>query len=285
MLSAELRAWAGSHGLRVLVVIILVLVARLILDRAVPLALRHSLVRESEEELRAEQLKRAETLSHVMTRTALIIMLLVAAFLVLAEFGFSIAPVVAGLGITGIAVGLGAQTFVKDAINGLFILGENQFGRGDIVTIANVTGRVVDVSLRRTLLRAEDGTVYVVPNSAITVAANQTRGYSGVYLPIAISYQADLQRAIAEIDRIGRELAADPDFRPLILESPHALRVDALEDGYLTLRISGRAASGSGPRVSGELRRRIKEEFDRLGIPYRGAPAALTAGERVEDRR
>jgi moderate conductance mechanosensitive channel len=285
ILPAEARAWAVTHGLRVLFVVLLVLLARLVLDRAIPLALRHSLVRESEDDLRAEQIKRAETLGHVVTRTSLAVLLVVAAFLVLAELGFSIAPVVAGLGITGIAVGLGAQTFVKDAINGLFILGENQFGRGDIITVANVTGRVVDISLRRTVLRAEDGTVYVVPNSAITVAANLTRGYSGIYIPISLSYQADLERATAEIDRIGQALAEDSDFGPLILEAPHVLRIDSLEDGYLNLRIAGRAASGAGPRVSGELRRRIKDGFDRASIAYRGAPSPSTSNERQEGRQ
>ena len=191
---------------------------------------------------------------------------------------------VAGLGITGIAVGLGAQTFVKDAINGLFILGENQFGQGDIITVANVTGRVVDISLRRTVLRAEDGTVYVVPNSAITVAANLTRGYSGVYFPISLSYQADLDRATAEIDRIGQDFAEDSDFSPLVLEAPHVLRIDSLEDGYLNLRIAGRVASGAR-RVSGELRRRIKEELDRAGIAYRGAPPPSTPNEKQEGRQ
>jgi small-conductance mechanosensitive channel len=198
----------------------------------------------------------------------------VGAFLILAEFGFNIAPVVAGVGITGIALGLGAQTLVKDAINGLFILGENQFGRGDVVTLANVTGRVEDVNLRRTVLRAEDGTVYVVPNSAISVTANHTRGYSGVSFPVAISYKADLETAIREIARIGRELAEDPEWGLRVIEAPYADRVDSLEDVYLNLHVTGKAAPGAGVRVSSEMRRRIKEEFDRLGIAYRGGPAA-----------
>jgi small-conductance mechanosensitive channel len=183
-------------------------------------------------------------------------------------------PAVAGVSVTGIALGLGAQTLVKDAINGLFILGENQFSRGDIVTLGNVTGRVEDVNLRRTLLRGEDGTVYVVPNSTITVAANHTRGYSGISFPVAISYTADLEQAIREIGRIGRELADEPEFGARVIEAPYADRVDSLEDAYLNLHVTGKAAPGAGNRVASEMRRRIKQEFDRLGIAYRGGPAA-----------
>jgi len=178
--SDAVRSWALTHGLRVLAVILAVLLVRALLRRAVPLGLRHSLVRGIDEEIRVEQIKRAETLSGVILTTSLIGLLLAGGFLVLGDLGFSVAPVVAGLGVTGIALGLGAQTLVKDAVNGIFILAENQFRRGDIVTIAGATGRVEDVSLRRTLLRAENGTVFSVPNSAITVAANHTRGYSGI---------------------------------------------------------------------------------------------------------
>jgi small-conductance mechanosensitive channel len=274
LLTPATRDWAATHGLRVVVILLLALLARQIVARTVPPAVRRSLVfGYAEEDARIEQLKRADTLAGVILGTTTAIVFLVAAFFVLAEVGFSIAPVIAGVSITGIAVGLGAQTLVKDVLNGMFILGENQFRRGDMVTIANVSGTVEDVSLRRTLLRGEDGTVYVVPNSAISVAGNHTRGYSGIYFLVAISFQADLERAIAEIDRIGRELTADRDFGPLIIDSPRALAVDALEDSYVNLRIDGRARPGAQGRVAGELRRRIKQEFDRLGIAYRGSPS------------
>ena len=270
--SPEARYWAVTHGLRLVVVLLLALFARQIVARAVPLAVRRSLLFGYEDDARVEQLKRADTLIGVILGTTTVIIFLVAAFFVLAEVGFSVAPVIAGVSISGIAVGLGAQTLVKDMLNGMFILGENQFRRGDMITVANVSGTVEDVSLRRTLLRGEDGTLYVVPNSAITVAGNHTRGYSGIYFLVAISFQADLERAIDEIDRIGNELAADPVFGPLVIEPPRALAVDALEDSYVNLRIDGRSKPGVQGRVAGELRRRIKQEFDRLGIAYRGSP-------------
>lgn len=270
--SAAARDWASTHGLRILFIVLLVVVARAVLLRLVPPAVRGMLLAQGDTGDRAELLKRAETLSSVILRSAAVLILLIAAFFVLSEVGFNLAPAIAGLGITGIALGLGAQTLVKDGINGLFIIGENQFGNGDTVTIAGVTGRVEEVNLRRTVLRGEDGTVYSIPNSSISVAGNHTRGYSGVYFTVGISYLADLERAMTEIDRIGRELAEDEAYGPLIVRAPQALRVESLEDSYLNLRVAGRVVPGRQARVSGELRRRIIEDFDRLGIAYRGNP-------------
>lgn len=274
MMLAAAKTGALLHGVRIAAIIVAILIAQVLLRRLLPAALRRALRTGPRDDVYPEPLKRAETLAHVIVTTSMVVLIVIGVFLILAEFGFDIVPAVAGVGITGIALGLGAQTLVKDAINGLFILGENQFGRGDIVTLAGVSGRVEDVNLRRTLLRAEDGTVYVVPNSTITVAANHTRGYSGISFPVAISYSADLEAAIREIGRIGRDLAEDSEFGPRVVDAPHADRVDSLEDAYLNLHVAGKATPGSGLRVSSEMRRRIKQEFDRLGIAYRGGPAA-----------
>jgi small conductance mechanosensitive channel len=275
---SEVNAWLATNGLRIILIAVAVVIAVVILRRIIPLAMRHALVRAVDEDIRSEQIKRAETLSAVLLTTSLIVLFVTAVFLVLAELGFSIGPVVAGLGITSIALGLGAQTLVKDAINGIFILAEDQFRRGDVITVAGATGTVEEVSLRRTLLRAEDGTVFSVPNSAVVVSANHTRGYSGISFNVGLSFAADVERATAEIDRIGDELAHDPDYKGLILTPPMALRIDSLEDTYLNLIVSGKVtpSPGAQARVAGEMRRRIKQEFDRLGIPYRGSPSATT---------
>lgn len=270
--------WATTHGLRILFAVSLVIAARIALRRIIPPAIRRAVVRDGDERDRLELLKRADTLSSVILRSILAVALFVAIFFTLAEVGFNVAPVIAGLGVSGIALGLGAQTLVKDGINGLFILGENQFAHGDMITVAGVTGSVEEVGLRCTVIRGDDGTVHTIPNSAITVSSNHTRGYSSVYFTVGIAYLADLERAMREINRIGQELAADSSLGPSILEPAHVLRVESLEDTYATLRIAGRTAPGAQAQVSGELRRRIKQEFDRLGIPYRGSP--LATGDR-----
>jgi small conductance mechanosensitive channel len=268
--------WLIGSGSRILIILIALVVAVVVLRRIIPLSMRRALVRATDTDARLEQIKRAETLSGVLLTTSLIVLFALGIILLMAELGFSIGPIIAGIGITSIALGLGAQTLVKDTINGIFILAEDQFRRGDVVTIAGATGTVEGVGLRRTVLRHEDGTVFSVPNSAIGVSANYTRGYSGISFNIGLSFTADVESTAAEIDRIGEELARDPEYRGLILTPPVALRVDSLEDTYLNLNVSGRVAPrpGAQAKVASEMRRRIKQDFDRLGIPYRGRPIA-----------
>ena len=132
------------------------------------------------------------------------------------EFGLDIAPVIAGVGITGIAVGLGAQSLVRDTLNGIFILSENQYARGDVVTIAGVTGTVEDVTLRRTLLRDVDGVVYTVPNSAVIVSANFTRDFAKVRVTVPVTSTSDLaavrgRRGRASAQRSPRNPSIAPD--------------------------------------------------------------------------
>src|SRR4030043_1754813 len=148
--------------------------------------------------------------------------------MLLSEVGINIAPVLAGVGIIGLAIGFGAQSLVKDIISGLFILIENQYRKGDVVKIADVSGLVEDINLRRTVLRDLDGIVHVVPNGEIRVASNLTKEWSRVNMNVSVSYGEDLDRVIAVINRGGRELAEDPEWAPSILTPPRALGGDNL---------------------------------------------------------
>jgi small conductance mechanosensitive channel len=198
------------------------------------------------------------------------VLVLLAAFMVLAELGLNIAPVLAGAGIAGIAIGFGAQTLVRDLLAGVFVLIENQYARGDVVRIAGVSGMVEDVNLRRTVLRDLDGIVHSVPNGEVRVASNFTRGWSRVNFNVTIGYEQDIDRVRALLDRIGAELAADPEWGPLILEAPKVLRVDAFEESGVALKILAMTKPIRQWDVAGEMRRRIKAAFDAEGIriPY-----------------
>jgi hypothetical protein len=176
----------------------------------------------------------------------------------------------AGAGIAGLAVGFGAQNLVKDTINGLFILVENQYGKGDVVNIAGVGGLVEDVNLRRTVLRDLDGAVHSIPNSEVTKSSNLTRGWSRVNMNIGVAYGEDLDRVMGVIDRVGQELEKDPDFGPMILSAPHALRVDAFGESGIEIKILGETQPIRQWDVTGELRRRLKKAFDEEKIEIRG---------------
>jgi small conductance mechanosensitive channel len=160
--------------------------------------------------------KRIQTLTDVISRTGRILIVTIALFIVLPEVGINATPLIAGAGLAGLAIGFGAQTLVKDTINGFFILAENQYGRGDVVNAAGIGGLVEDVNLRRTVLRDLDGAVHSVPNSAIVVASNLTRAKSRVNMNVQVAYAEDLDRVISVINDVGEELAQDQAFGPLV---------------------------------------------------------------------
>jgi small conductance mechanosensitive channel len=172
----------------------------------------------------------------------------------------------AGLGVAGIAIGFGAQSLVRDLINGIFILLENQYGIGDVVTAAGISGLVEEVNLRRTILRDLDGIVHTIPNGEIRIASNFTKDYSRVNLNIPVAYGEDLDHVIAVINRIGKELAQDPAWQDLILKPPQVLRVDNFGDSGIEIKVLGDTRPIRQWDVMGELRRRLKKVFDEEGI-------------------
>jgi small-conductance mechanosensitive channel len=265
---AQARDWLATHGLRSVIIIAAALVAQAMVRHVVPPAVRRAVYRSALDTDPDELAKRAATLSDVFTRLSALALLIIAALMVLNEIGYSIAPVIAGVSITGVAIGLGAQSLVKDSINGVLILVENQFRQGDYVTVAGVSGTVEEISLRRTLLRDIDGTVHTVPNSAIVVASNHTRDYSGINLALIVPNEVDLQQAIAIAARVGEEIAADPALAPDVLDPPRPLRIEAVDEKGVTLRVLGRARPGRQAQIASEYRRRLREAYEQARLRY-----------------
>ncbi len=260
------NSWLAEHGGKIALLVILGLAILLGATLAIPKVIRTAVNRSKAEQTEEELNKRADTLSSVLTATVQVIVILVFAFMLLSELGINITPILTGVGVVGIAIGFGAQSLVKDIIAGLFIIMENQYRKGDVAKIADVAGLVEDVNLRRTLLRDLDGIVHVVPNGEIRVASNLTKEWSRVNLNISVSYDTDLNKAIAVINRVGEELAKDPQWAPFILKPPQALRVDNLGDSGIEIKILGDTKPIKQWDVMGELRLRLKKAFDEAGI-------------------
>jgi small-conductance mechanosensitive channel len=180
--------------------------------------------------------------------------------------GLDIGPAIAGLGIAGVALGFGAQSLVKDYLNGALILIENQFSKGDVVRIAGVSGTVEDFSLRRTTLRDLDGTVHTVPNGAITVASNLTRIWARINLDVTVAYGTDIDRASEVVDRVGRDLAGEGAWSQVFLEAPRVERVESLGEYGVTLKILGTVRAEDRWNAAGELRKRLLAAFHANGI-------------------
>ena len=215
-----------------------------------------------------ELTKRMETLDSLGVNVLQFFIVVIAGLMILDLLGLDIGPAVAGLGIVGIAVGFGAQSLVKDYFNGALILIENQYGKGDVVRVGGVEGTVEDLTLRRTTLRDFEGNVHTVPNSAIVVASNLTRGWARISEELLVPSADLVDQASEVVDRVGREMAADPAWRRRLIEPPHVERIDALGPAGITLRIASRVQATHRWTALGELRRRLLLAFRDRGLPF-----------------
>jgi len=213
-----------------------------------------------------EMARRADTIIGVVDRTAGIGVLLIGAITVMREVGVDITAIVTGLGITGLALALGAQALVRDAINGIFLLAEDQYRRGDVIRIADVTGTVEDITLRRTIIRDEDGVVHSVPNGNISVVSNYTRDFAVVNVQMRVAYGEDLGRVASAIDTVGKEMMMDARWGPVLIEAPRLGHVQAVDERGVTLTVGARARPSARFEVESELRRRLAEAFLAQGI-------------------
>jgi len=258
--------WLLTHGLRILFIFALAFVADIVLRVVIPHVIRPAVCREMEGKPEEEIEQRIHTLVAVLRGSGRFVLVIWALFTILPELGINVTPILASVGIAGIALGFGAQSLVKDFLSGLFILMENQYSKGDVVTVAGISGLVEEVGLRRTVLRDLDGIVHHVPNGEIAVASNQTQEWSRVNMNVSVAYGEDLDKVFEVINRVGHELAADAEFGPLILKAPQVLRVDAFEDSGIAIKILGDTEPIRQWDVMGELRRRLKKAFDEEGI-------------------
>jgi small conductance mechanosensitive channel len=288
--SDEWRDWLTDNGLNILWIVVGLLLVRLLVVRVFGRVVRSAALRAGRARAEDPALveRRVKTLLSTVGWVFTIFLALVGTALVLDQFDVQISAVVAGVGVAGIAIGLGTQTLVKDVINGIFILVEGQYAVGDVVQVAGVSGEVIEITPRRTVLRDVNGHVHVVPNSAITVATNMTQGFSRINLDVTVAYEEDIDRVTAVLDQVCAGLAADraADF----ISTPKVVRVDNLGNDGIDLKILGDVRVFKQWELMGELRRRIKNRFDAEGIeiPYHrevqvpfGGPLEARAGQPV----
>lgn len=258
--------WLRDHGAPVIGTIVVLIVGAWALRQLVPRALRPAVERQMPGRSEAEVRRRVDTLSGVIINAGHFVLFALAALTILPEFGFDIRPVLAGVSITGIALGLGAQSLVRDTLNGLFILTENQYARGDYISIAGVSGTVEDVTLRRTVVRDLDGVVHSVPNSAVVVSSNFTRDYSRVRVSVPVAAASDLTLVRRVADEAGAALAADPAYRDRIIDPPKFLRVDGVDMNGMSIQVNGTVLPGAQWEIAGALRGRLLEALRQNGV-------------------
>jgi moderate conductance mechanosensitive channel len=213
--------------------------------------------------LRAQQLR---TISSVIYSVGVFAILFVAAMQVLPLLGINMGPLLASAGIVGLAIGFGAQTLVRDFINGFLVLVENQYDLGDTVKIAGVQGTVEAMTLRRTVLRDDNGALHTVPSSEIKVVSNLTRDWTQLPLHISVAYGADSNLVIQLLNEVAEEVTNDPAYADKIVAKPEVPGIDKVSGGEVDYLMLLKAKPGAQFAVSRELRRRIKACFEKNGI-------------------
>jgi moderate conductance mechanosensitive channel len=278
--AAQIVGWALDAPLRILLIVVGAFVLSRLLRRAVRSALRKMAATTAQRRQeaaasmgdvsaadralvasRAEQ--RLDAISTVLQSSAVFVLYLLAGFMILGEIGVNLAPLLAGAGVVGLALGFGAQSLVRDFFTGLFILLEDQYAVGDIVDLGEATGTVESVSLRTTRLRAVDGVVWHVPNGEITRVGNMSQHWSRALLDIEVAYATDLDEAKRLIAEVARTYAEGDDC---VLEPPEVWGVEALGASGIVIRLVVKTRPSEQWRISRELRERIKAEFDRAGV-------------------
>jgi small conductance mechanosensitive channel len=234
------------------------------LRRLKPLMIKHM---DSGTELDSTEIeKRIDTLLNILRSTIKILVWLMIGMLVLRKIGIDIAPIIAGAGIVGLAIGFGAQELVRDFISGFFMLLENQIREGDVAIINGTSGLVEKVGLRTVVLRDLSGIVHIFQNGKINTLSNMTKNWSGMVFDIGVAYKEDTDKVIAVIQHVAEELQVDPNYKNNILEPLEIFGVDQFGDSAVVIKARYKTKPIEQWAVGREFRRRLKKAFDEQNI-------------------
>ena len=216
-----------------------------------------------------EELKRIETMSRVFRYLTSVIITIVTGMLLLSELGISIAPILAGAGVVGIAIGFGAQSLVKDFFSGFFLLLENQIRQGDFIEVAGKSGEVQEITLRYVRLIDYQGNVHFIPNGIINTVTNMSREYSYAVMDIGVTHQANLEEVVAIMRAVGEDLRRDDGYRLRILDPLEIAGVDNITDTAVIIKCRFKVLAMEQLNVRREYLHRLKRAFDQRQIEIR----------------
>lgn len=215
-----------------------------------------------------EMQKRANTITSALGKTVNTVIWIMATVIALRELNVYVQPLLAGLGIAGVAVGLGAQSLIKDWLGGFFLLLEDHIRIGDSVIINGMSGLVEEINLRTTMLRGENGAVHVIANGSINTLSNLTREYSYYVFETTLAYGSDADRALEIIAAVGSELYNDEKFQPLMLSPIEVMGVDSLGDRGVVIKARIKTLPSKQGLVGRELNRRVRNKLTAEGISF-----------------
>ncbi|MEX2586423.1 MAG: mechanosensitive ion channel domain-containing protein [Actinomycetota bacterium] len=259
-------------ALRIAGVVLIAFLMRKLLKRVIERIIKAAIVKGLEANASASPAAmqrssvRGQTVAGVLKALGSATIWVLASLIVLGELGINLAPLIAGLGIVGIALGFGAQNLVSDLVSGLFMLVEDQFGVGDIIEVDGLWGEVEHVGLRTTQVRGLDGMLYTLRNGNIKLTGNANKGWTRVLLDINVAYATDLRRAASVIKQVAEEASREAELAGMFKGEPEIWGVTDFGDNSISIRLVVKSAPAAHWQLGRDLRLRIKEAFDREGI-------------------
>jgi small conductance mechanosensitive channel len=278
----QVSEWLLTHGVRIVVIVVVAAVLRWLLQRAVTRLVRRTVdsglathlgrnratrvLASATGALSERRRQRTETLGSVLRSMITAVVMGVAFLMVLSEFNLDLAPLLASAGVAGVALGFGAQSLVKDFLSGIFMLLEDQYGVGDIIDVGEATGTVEEVTLRVTKLRDPSGIAWYVRNGEIVRVANKSQGWSTAVVDLPVAYTENVEKVIAIIRDVVAEMYADEKWSPVMIEEPTVAGVEQITGNTVTIRVFAKTEPNEQWGVQREIRERVKTAFDRAGV-------------------
>ena len=269
--------------IRIVVIVIIALLLRLILHRAIdrllrpigsgsvpriltPLRERSDTFLTSAGLISERRRQRAGALGSIMKSSVSVVIFAIGFMMIINELGFDLAPLIAGTSVVGVALAFGAQNVVKDFLSGMFMIFEDQYGVGDVIDFEQASGTVEAVGLRTTRLRDAEGTVWYVRNGEVVRVGNKSQGYAQVVLDIPLDPYAPLDRAMQTIRDVAAELRAEPEWADVFLSDPELLGVESITLEETVVRLVARVRPLEQWRTARELRGRVRSRLDQFGV-------------------
>lgn len=282
-IGSRLSQWLGGRGLAELLILAVTLAAY----RLVPGLLRRLPIGVSAEFSR--QQVRGQTLKSVLESVLRVLIVVIGVLFALSNLGLNVTALLAGAGVVGLGISLAAQNLIRDVLNGFFILLEDQYGVGDVITVGSLSGGVERFNLRITVLRDLDGKVHVIPNSEIKQVTVMSRDWARAVIDVNVAYDADVDRAIEVIRDEAERLYNDPDWHDkFTAEAFEVLGVQQLSDSAVVIRVLLSTRPKEQWALGREFRRRIKKRIDLekdMEIPFTQIRVWLNPSDGLEHRR
>ena len=280
--SDALTTWLLTHGVRILLIVLVATVVRWLLRRSVRRLVRRAVDSRLSDRLaenRATRVlasatgatherrrQRTETLGSVLSSLTTAVVYGIAILMVLGEFEVNLGPLLASAGVAGVALGFGAQSLVKDFLSGIFMLLEDQYGVGDLIDTGDAVGTVEEVTLRITKLRDSSGVAWYVRNGEIVRIANKSQGWSTAVVDLPVSYAENIERVQDIIREVVAGIYEDPAWREEMIEEPTVAGVEQITGTTITIRVFANTAPDKQWGVQREIRERVKVAFDAAGV-------------------